>query len=251
MNVVSTTYPDCAVENPQAAAQKPESRLAQAARMGSILAMTTWTVGRIHAGGDPEWLMQRWIHALLRSLRVRIRVEGELQQEPQLWVSNHLSWLDPLVLMSLRPMGALAKLEVSGYPLIGKASRKAGLAFVDRADPTSRASALARLVADLRQGRSMLLFPEGTTTRGERLATLQEGGLRAAYRCRTPVQTLRLRSEDTNYPWIGEDELLPHVMTLVRAAQTRVLVQAGAVLEPWQFPTEESWIMAVRWELAP
>jgi 1-acyl-sn-glycerol-3-phosphate acyltransferase len=220
-------------------------------RMLSILGMTTWIVGRIHAGGNPGALMQRWVLSLLRTLRIRIQVEGQLQSEPQLWVSNHLSWLDPLVLMSLRPMGALAKTEVATYPLIGGASRKAGLAFVDRSNPTSRASALARLVADLRQGKSMLLFPEGTTTRGERLAPLQEGGLRAAYRCGTPVQTIRLTSEDTAYPWIGDDTLLPHLLDLLGTTQTHVRVRAGAVLEPWQFPSEEGWILAIHRELAP
>jgi lyso-ornithine lipid O-acyltransferase len=219
--------------------------------MTIILGMTTWTIGRLHAAGDPERLMHGWVRSILRALRVHVEVQGELHAWPQLWVSNHLSWLDPLVLMGLRPMGALAKSEVARYPLIGPASRKIGLSFVDRSDPTSRASALARLVSELRKGESMLLFPEGTTTRGERLAPLQEGGLRAAFRCGTPIQTMRISSEDAAYSWIGDDSLLPHIVRIMKASGTRIRVQAGAVLEPWQFPDEEQWIDAIRRELAP
>jgi lyso-ornithine lipid O-acyltransferase len=248
VNLAATTVCE---EAPSRGRVKPSATLPSFFRLASLLGTTTWVVGRIHTGGDPEALMARWIDAVLRILRVEIRVEGQIYPEPQLWIANHVSWLDPLVLMALRPMGALAKREVSTYPLIGRASMKAGLAFVDRDDPTSRAAALARLAAELRQGRNMLLFPEGTTTRGDRLAPLQEGGLRAAYRCRTLVQAVRISSQDAAHPWIGDDELLPHAMNLLRVAGTRVSVHAGALMDPWQFPTEDGWIQAIRRELAP
>lgn len=192
-----------------------------------------------------------WARAALRNLGLEIEIRGEPQDDVPLWVCNHLSWLDPLVLLSLRPMGALAKSEVAGYPIIGHASRKLGLAFVDRQDPVSRAAAVVRLMAELRKGNPMLLFPEGTTTSGHGLAPLQEGGLRAAFRCGVAIQTFRLSSEDPKYPWIGEDTLLPHLMNLARASATRLRLVAGSVLEPQAFGHEGAWLEAIRQQLTP
>ena len=220
-------------------------------RVASILGVTALTVGSLVTTPRPEIALQRWSRAVLRRLGVTITLRGTLYRWPQLWVSNHVSWLDPLVLLSLRPMGALAKGEVARYPLIGPASKRLGLAFVDRLDATSRAAAMVRLATELRKGKPMLLFPEGTTTLGQGLAPLQEGGLRAAYRCRTSVQTLRLSSEDRGYPWIGDDTLLPHLLRLAQAHTTSVRLDAGEVLEPWQFPCEDAWIEAIRQQLTP
>ena len=90
-------------------------------------------------------------------------------------------------------MGTIAKGEVTRYPILGPWARKAGLHFVDRGNPTSRAAALASFAGDLRKGRKMLLFPEGTTTIGDSLAPLQEGGLKAAFALGVPglMQALR------------------------------------------------------------
>ncbi len=220
-------------------------------RVASILGWTVWTIGSLAFVPDPKVAMHRWAGKVLQGLGVKIEIYGKLNRWPQLWVCNHLSWLDPLILLSLRPMSALAKGEVARYPLIGRASHKAGLAFVNRLDATSRASALARLAAELRNGRPMLLFPEGTTTLGNTLAPLQEGGLRVAYRCGTAVQTLRLSSEAPDYPWIGDDTLLPHLLKMAQASTTLVRLEAGAVLGPQQFHCEDEWIEAIRQQLTP
>jgi 1-acyl-sn-glycerol-3-phosphate acyltransferase len=148
-------------------------------------------------------------------------------------------------------MGALAKGEVARYPLIGRPARKLGLAFVDREDAASRALAVVRISNELLRGNPMLLFPEGTTTLGHGLAPLQEGGLRAAYRCGSSVQTLRLSSEDQGYPWVGDDTLLPHLLTIAQAPVTVVRLVAGEVLGPQQFPCEDEWIEAIRQQLLP
>jgi len=220
-------------------------------RVASILCRTAWTVGSLPFTRSPMVDLHLWARAVLRSLGLRIEIRGEPQDASPLWVCNHLSWLDPLVLLSLRPMGALAKSEVAGYPIVGRASRKLGLAFVDRQDPVSRAAAVVRLVTELRKGKPMLLFPEGTTTDGHGLAPLQEGGLRAAFRCGAAVQTFRLSSEDPGYPWLGEETLLPHLMNLARASATRLRLETGSVLEPQAFSNEGAWLEAIRQQLTP
>jgi 1-acyl-sn-glycerol-3-phosphate acyltransferase len=167
-----------------------------------------------------------------------------------LWVANHLSWVDPVVFMSLRPMGTIAKGEVSGYPLIGRWARKSGIHFVDRQDATSRAAALVSFTASLQSGRDMLLFPEGTTTRGERLAAFYEGGLRCAFALGMPAQPLRISSPSGHYPWTGEETLLPHLQHLL-GRRTPVTVAAEAPLHPADFSDADAWLAAFRTALIP
>jgi 1-acyl-sn-glycerol-3-phosphate acyltransferase len=205
---------------------------------------------RLAAGAEPQPGMHVWARRLLPALGVDLAIAGHPRTDIPLWVANHLSWVDPVVLMSLRPMGTIAKGEVMGYPLIGRWAKKSGIHFVNREDATSRAAALASFTASLLEGRDMLLFPEGTTTRGERLAHFYEGGLRAAFDLGLPAQPMRISSPAPHYPWTGSETLLPHLRTLF-ATRTHVTVTAGEPLYPADFSGPTEWIAAFRTALSP
>jgi 1-acyl-sn-glycerol-3-phosphate acyltransferase len=215
-----------------------------------VLWPTAALLPRLAAGAEPQPGLHRWARRLLPALGVELSVEGHPRKDIPLWVANHLSWVDPLVLMSLRPMGTIAKGEVAGYPVIGRWARRSGIHFVERSDATSRAAALASFTASLQGGRHMLLFPEGTTTRGERLAPFYEGGLRAAYELGLPAQPLRIASPAPHYPWTGDETLLPHLKTLF-ATRTLVTVTAEDPLHPADFHEVADWIGAFRKALQP
>jgi 1-acyl-sn-glycerol-3-phosphate acyltransferase len=226
-------------------------RFRRTLKLSAALADTLWSIGRMAIARRPEALVSPWCRRLLGRLGVEVRLESPLPVGVQLWVANHLSWLDPLVLQALRPCGALAKAEVADYPLVGPGAKRAGLRFVQREDPLSRAAALARMAADLRAGRDFLVFPEGTTTQGDTLAPLYEGSLRLAYRLGISVLALHLFSEDDHYPWIGDEELLPHVRRLCDQPSTVVRIAPSPRLHPADFATEAAWIRRIRAELHP
>lgn len=205
---------------------------------------------KLATGAEPQPGMHRWANRLLPALGIELELSGQPRTDIPLWVANHLSWVDPLVLMSLRPMGTIAKGEVTGYPLIGRWAKRSGIHFVDREDPTSRAAALAGFTASLHARRPMLLFPEGTTTRGERLAPFYEGGLRAAFDLGIPAQPLRLTSPAPHYPWTGSETLIPHLRTLL-GTRTPVQVAAEDPLYPADFHDPASWLSAFQSALAP
>lgn len=215
-----------------------------------VLWPTAALLPRLATGAEPQPGLHRWAGRLLPALGVELLIQGQPRPDVTLWVANHLSWVDPLVFMSLRPMGTIAKGEVAGYPIIGRWARRSGIHFVDRGDATSRAAALASFTASLQSGRDMLLFPEGTTTRGERLAAFYEGGLRAAFELGLPAQPLRIASPAPHYPWTGDETLLPHIRTLF-ATRTLVTVTAEAPLHPADFSEPSAWISAFRNALAP
>lgn len=213
------------------------------------LACTGAILPRLGRAGEPARLLSRWSQNLLRALHVEVEFAAPLPEGAQIWVANHLSWLDAAVLMAQRPMGTLAKAEVATYPLLGRHAGRAGLQFVDREDPLHRAAALLELVRHWRTGAPFLLFPEGTTTRGDGLAPLYEGGVRAAFRQGLSVLPLRLESPDAHYPWIGEASLPPHIQTLCRSQRTKVRIHPGPVLAP--IGDEDAWLQALRAHLEP
>lgn len=195
--------------------------------------------------------MQRWSRKVLEALRVELTVASPLPAEGRLLLANHLSWLDPLVLMALRPCLPLAKAEVASYPGLGPMARRAGLRFVRREDPGDRVRALRRFGSDWAEGRNLLLFPEGTTTDGSRLAPLHRGGPGLAWRLGIPVLAVRLSSPDAHYPWLGEASLAPHLRGILQAPRTRLRVEPRGLLLPHDFPTRAAWLEAIRAALAP
>ena len=222
-----------------------------ALKLLAALGGTALTLATVGWARQPQRTLHRWARRLLDRLGVEASLSAPVPEGAQLWVSNHLSWLDPMIFLALRAGGALAKAEVADYPMLGFGARRAGLRFVHRDDPFSRAAALRGLRGDLRAGMDFLLFPEGTTTLGDGLAPLREGGLRMAYRLGIKVLPFRLAGADGHYPWIGDATLLPHLTGLARARRTRVEVHPGPVLDPLQFSDEDSFVEAIRAHLGP
>ena len=117
-----------------------------------------------------------WYHRrCCRLLGIRVERRGRPSaQHPVLFVSNHCSYLDITVLGSLVPASFVAKAEVAGWPLFGWLARLQRSVFVERrAFRTAghRDDMLARLEA----GDDLILFPEGTSSDGNRVLPFKSG----------------------------------------------------------------------------
>jgi lyso-ornithine lipid O-acyltransferase len=222
-----------------------------AARILAALGSTVLAAGTVPWTRDRNLLLQRWASRLLASLGVESRLEGPIPDGAPIWVSNHLSWVDPLLFLALRPSAGLAKAEVADYPVVGEGARRAGFAFVDRSSVISGGVALKRIRREFRAGHGFLLFPEGTTTAGGGLAPIREGGIRMAYRLGAKVLPFCLTAQDPHYPWVGDAALLPHLGGLARAPRTRVTIRPGTIQDPAHFTEERLFVEAVRASLDP
>ena len=126
-----------------------------------------------------------WMNALLRLAGVTVQVDG-LEQIPEdkpcVFVCNHQGNFDiPILLCFLdRPHGIVAKKELGRLPFIRIWMRYLGCVFLDRHNARQSAQALGQAVENLQNGYSMIIFPEGTRSRGKPVGEFKAGAFRIA-----------------------------------------------------------------------
>jgi len=153
-------------------------------------AIVLWRAGDamlrlLHPAGRSAWrinCMQGWARWMLAAIGARTRREGTPPSEPVIFVSNHLSDVDILVLLSELPCVFVAKIEVSRMPIIGSAAADVGTIFIDREDFTDVARVNARIDQSLAEGLSVIIFPEATKSLGVDLLPFHPPLLAAAAR---------------------------------------------------------------------
>lgn len=161
---------------------------------------------------------------------IRVRVSGPVPRGPAILVANHLGYLDPLVLAGLVPCAPIAKREASGWPLIGRALGGLGVIFVERGRAESGARALRQARRVLAAGVSVLVFPEGTTTVGDRVLPFHRGAFGLARRLGVSVVPVAIAMPDAGCCWVGDDDFLPHYLRFAARASVTVDVRFGAPL---------------------
>jgi len=147
-------------------------------------------------------------------------------------VSNHLGYLDVLVLASVVPGTFVAKNEVFDWPVIGRFVRIAGTVMVARARRTTVGRSVAAVERVLDDGGLVIVFPEGTSTCGREVLTFKSALLEAALR---PVRVwavhLRYESSDGSpapqAAYWGADVFLPHLARLMISDKIRARVHCA------------------------
>jgi 1-acyl-sn-glycerol-3-phosphate acyltransferase len=126
-----------------------------------------------------------WGDDIVKKLRVDLRAEGEttLPDGPVVFVSNHESYADiPLFCAVIREkqFGFIAKKDLSRLPVFGKWIADIRSVFIERDDMRASLHAIEEGVELLRRGFSLVVFPEGTRSRGRPMGTFKRGSLRLA-----------------------------------------------------------------------
>lgn len=171
-------------------------------------------------------LTRRFLAQLAAALPFRLSLHGQLPERPMLWVGNHVSWTDIPLLGGLVPLSFLSKSEVRSWPLAGWLAHKAGTLFIRRGAGDS-GLVRGQLLRHLQHGHDLLIFPEGTTTDGRSLRSFHSRLLASAVEAQVPVQPVAIRylrdgAVDPVAPFIGDDDLLSHLLRLLRSECSEV-----------------------------
>ncbi|MET7877294.1 lysophospholipid acyltransferase family protein [Micromonospora sp. DT68] len=194
---------------------------------------------------ERQALARGWARTTARAFGVRLVIKGRLPRRRALLVANHVSWLDILAVLAVAPARLVAKREVRTWPVLGLLAAAGGTVFVDRSRPRALPATVRRLADTLRAGRSVTVFPEGTTWCAGDAVTCRPGGgfrpamFQAAIDSGSPVVPLRLvyrceaiGSTTTAAAFLGADTLLRSVARVVAARDLVVTVTIAAALHP-------------------
>jgi len=217
----------------------------------SLWAFFFGLVALVHSWISVLRLPNRWkiISRLTRSFTLLLRTilnikvtvigdEGQLERGGYVIISNHVSYLDGFVLGSLFPVLFVSKKEVKSWPGIGPWTTICGTVFIDRQHKDKISLLVEEIKQKLKQEANILLFPEGTSTNGERMLPFQTAPLAAPLRNRSiivPVtlaytkieeEPVSVANRDLIY-WYGDMDFITHFWRLlsVRSVEAMVTIQ--------------------------
>ena len=140
--------------------------------------------------------VRNWARRLLKLAGVKVEISGleNIPQGPVVYVGNHQGNFDvPLMLAYLRePCGLLAKEELAKVPMIKTWMKLLHCVFVERGNPTQSVAALKEAAGLLRQGYSMVIFPEGTRSKTGQLGKLKSGAFAVASQAGADILPCRI-----------------------------------------------------------
>ena len=165
-------------------------------------------------------LAHRWGKTLawLTGMRITVTSESELDpQQPYVFMSNHISAADIWALYAVLPVRVrmIAKKQLGSIPFFGWALRAGRFVFIDRQDPHSAKRSMDEAAKRIREGVSVLLFPEGTRSRDGSLKPFKKGGFHLAITAGVPIVPVAVR---------GTYDLLPPNTWWVRPGPVEVIL---------------------------
>ncbi len=190
------------------------------------------------------WMGTHIAFAGVRVAGVRVKTVGRESLDPAasyIFMSNHVSNLDPPILVPLIPRrtSVLVKKELFRVPILGYAMRLASLVPVDRSNREAAIASLRAASEVLAHGIPMTIFVEGTRSFDGRLLPFKKGPFYLAIESGAPVVPVTI---------VGTHHVLPKRRSSIRAGEVSVVFHPP--LDPRQFSDRDALLAAVRDSIA-
>jgi 1-acyl-sn-glycerol-3-phosphate acyltransferase len=198
--------------------------------IGWIQSCLQWLLPRPAFYVFPQWLCQ----GVLWALDIRLDVRGKkCTERPVLYVANHASYLDIIVLQAVIKASFISKAEVARWPLFGWLAKLQKSIFIQRV--RSQAAEHTDLVAArVKAGGDLILFPEGTTGDGSRILPVKSSLLGVAPLAKA-VQPVTVaftaldgippgRTFRYMYAWVGDEDLQDHILRILTMGDMTLVV---------------------------
>ena len=181
-----------------------------------------------------KWLPVIFHKLLLWLLSINVEYEGSYQRakDCNFFVSNHLSYLDIPILGSIFPLRFVAKSEVQFWPVFGFLSKLARTIFIKRkrSDSVIQKNKIFDLLSS---GDKVCIFPEGTTSDGNRVLDFKSSSFSAIENQNFLIQPVIISYSDLNgipinrwlrpvIAWYGDMDLKPHILKLVTLRSIKI-----------------------------
>lgn len=196
--------------------------------------------------GSEAVLPKLWHRLVTKILGFKVHVVGEpAAGRPLLLAANHISWTDIMVIGAVADVHFVAKTEMGGWPIIGKLSRLQRTIYVDRERRRQSGKQVSEIGQRLSEGDAMVFFAEGSTSDGNIVRpfkstlfgaaqiALRESGTDEVHVQPVALAYTRLhglpmgRFMRPHTAWIGDRELVPHILQLLADGAVDVELHFG------------------------
>ena len=180
-----------------------------------------------------KWLPVIFHKLLIWLLSVQIEFEGEINKSNNcnLYISNHISYLDIPILGSNYPLRFVAKSEVEVWPLFGFLAKLARTIFISR-NRFDSLNQKSKIFKSLSSDEKVFIFPEGTTSDGNRVLDFKSSSFSALEGKNLIIQPIVILYSELNgipinrwlrpvIAWYGDMDLKPHLSALVNLRSIR------------------------------
>lgn len=164
-----------------------------------------------------------WARTFCRLLGLQMRVTGPRPTGSFFLVSNHVSYVDIPLIAANVDATFVAKADLRGWPLLGRVSTIVDTIFIDRSRKRDLMRVMELVEKSLDQGLAVVVFPEGTSSRGEDVLRFKPSLLELPATRRDPVYhaTVSYRTPANRPPahrivcWWGDAPFLSHFLRLL------------------------------------
>lgn len=169
-----------------------------------------------------HWL--RWI--AIPVLNIKIDIQGAPITQPALYVSNHRSFSDPIVLCRYIDAFVIAKAEVASYPIINKGAELTGVIWVQRQSQNSRKNSRSRMIKTLLEGDNVMVYPEGTVGTHKQTLDFRPGSFIECAAHAIPVVPVAIEYRTKKDLWVRE-KFIPQYFYQFSKWKTEVKLRIG------------------------
>ena len=183
-----------------------------------------------------------WCRLTSRIIHLKIHRTGTPESPTQIWVANHISWIDILALASEHDLVFIAKHEIATWPLLGEIFKGIGTLFIRRGNREATLALLQGMKEALEGGVSIMFFPEATTTDGAQVRRFGSKLFEPAADTQAQIQPIGLHySGESQYvaPFVGEDTFLQHLFQVLMLKEIRLSIAYGAPVNPQTLTKEQ------------
>lgn len=183
-----------------------------------------------------NFIFRLWARCVAFIAGMKINVRGQVPQSPFFLVANHLSYMDIVALAAQIDCVFVAKSDVANWTVIGFLCRSIKTIFINRNLRRDIPRVLGSISQAMKEGYGVVLFAEGTSTRGKTVAPFKPSLLELAAQTELPVHyasiTYRVPqdspSADTSICWWGDMTFPKHLFGLFQIREFKVEIIFGA-----------------------
>jgi len=175
--------------------------------LSMVIYMSAYFISSPVLGSNQERafrLRKHWLKYVgLPVLNIHIEVIGNVPEEGNyLYISNHRSFSDPVVILYFIDAFVIAKAEVANYPIINKGAELTGVLWVKRTDKSSRNATRQLMIETLKSGRNVLVYPEGTVATTQKVLPFNPGTFFSAAEERFKILPVAIEYKNTSDLWV-------------------------------------------------